>query len=155
MEGLAVMSRLKLRHKGQKAKKMMPPAVRGVWKHNFPLVIIESLRLERPLRSSSPTIHLLPTLPTKSCPQVPHLLNTYRAGTPSPPWAARSGAWTLFWRRSLSKYPTWTSSGTTWGHPLYQNKNKMHLSISVRLSTWRKVMRCWKIPLAATGVEAP
>ena len=35
MEGLAVMSRLKLRHKGQKAKKMMPPAVRGVWKHNF------------------------------------------------------------------------------------------------------------------------
>ena len=38
---------------------------------------IESLRLEGPLRSSSPTVHLPPILPTEPCSSVPHLCGSW------------------------------------------------------------------------------
>ena len=38
--------------------------------------IIESLRMEKTIRSSSPTIHLSPIFSTKPCPSVQHLMKT-------------------------------------------------------------------------------
>ena len=71
----------------------------------IPYRITESLRLERALRSSSPTINPSILCPLNYvCPQVPHLLISWKPPgmvIPPPPRAACSNAWTLIQRRSL------------------------------------------------------
>ena len=66
-----------------------------------------TVRLERPLTSSSPTINPFPPYhQTTSLTTIyTRFLNTSRLVTSPPPWAA-------------SVYPVWNSPGTTWGHYL-------------------------------------
>ena len=63
--------------------------------------IIESQGWKRPLRSSSPTVYLLPILPTKPCSLILHLCVAWappRVVTRPPPWVACFNASPLFQR---------------------------------------------------------
>ena len=75
---------------------------------------------KRPLRSSSPTVHLPPpVLSTKPCPSVPCLhtsLNISRDGDSTTSLSTCSNASPLFLRRNFSWYPIWIFPGATSGH---------------------------------------
>jgi len=80
--------------------------------------IVES---PRPLRSSGSTVNLSPIFPNKPCPSVQHLKVSWTppgTATPSPPWAACSSIWPLFWRGNFFQISNLDLPCTTWDHSL-------------------------------------
>ena len=75
---------------------------------------------------------------------------------PPPPWAPCSNASPLLLRRNFSKYPAWTSPGTTWGHSLssYLCFRGEEADPHIAITSFQAVVEIYKVPPEPSLLQA-